>query len=82
MILSKLFFYAGMKKYFGNTRLLELWMDYCYLESSRLSDNGKVNCCIRFVFLMNPNEFIRFMNSLFEGSDHYVIDNTERTYRF
>ena len=69
MVLSKLFFYVGMKKYFGNTRLLELRTDCC------LSGDGKVNCCIMFVFLTN-------MNELFEGSDHYVIANTKRMYRF
>ena len=38
MMLRKLFFYAGMNKYFVNTRLSEFWMDYSYLEGSCLSD--------------------------------------------
>ena len=47
-----------------------------------MSEDAQVNCHFVFHYLVSVNEFIEFMNVLFQSQQNYVIDDSDKTYRF
>ena len=60
-----------------------MWTGQEYMTRFSLPEDGKVNCCPMFSFLMNDNEFKNFLDTLFEEvKDCYVINYDDRIHKY